>query len=163
MNGGFANAGHSPAAQEDQPLAPDDPRHGTSNGYGNLRCRCDACRTARTDYFREAKIGSYAQNECACGDAKLVAAKRCLRCEHAARTPSHGTEGRYVSRGCRCADCREASRVARAKRRASAAGVCVSGRKPKEQIGDDVSRLCGGGPARDGSGEPTGNSTEGAI
>ena len=28
------------------PLEPDDPRHGTTNGYGNLGCRCDACRAA---------------------------------------------------------------------------------------------------------------------
>jgi hypothetical protein len=31
-------------------LAPDDPRHGTPNGYGNLRCRCEPCRTAWRDY-----------------------------------------------------------------------------------------------------------------
>jgi len=24
----------------------DDPRHGTDNGYSNLRCRCDRCREA---------------------------------------------------------------------------------------------------------------------
>lgn len=38
------------------PLAPDDPRHGTLNGYGNLGCRCDRCRAANTaahrDYMR---------------------------------------------------------------------------------------------------------------
>jgi hypothetical protein len=28
--------------------SPDDPRHGTDNGYKNLRCRCDACRIANT-------------------------------------------------------------------------------------------------------------------
>ena len=27
-------------------LAPDDPRHGTTNGYGNLKCRCRPCRDA---------------------------------------------------------------------------------------------------------------------
>lgn len=30
------------------PLAADDPRHGTSGGYTNWRCRCDACRSAFT-------------------------------------------------------------------------------------------------------------------
>lgn len=29
-------------------LHPDDPRHGTTNGYGNLRCRCAACCRANT-------------------------------------------------------------------------------------------------------------------
>jgi hypothetical protein len=33
-----------------------DPRHGTMNGYGNLRCRCNDCRAANTahqkDYMR---------------------------------------------------------------------------------------------------------------
>jgi len=29
---------------------PDDPRHGTVNGYNNLRCRCDACRFAISVY-----------------------------------------------------------------------------------------------------------------
>ena len=27
-------------------LSPDDPRHGTANGYSNLGCRCAACREA---------------------------------------------------------------------------------------------------------------------
>ena len=27
-------------------LAPDDPRHGTDNGYSNLGCRCQPCRDA---------------------------------------------------------------------------------------------------------------------
>jgi hypothetical protein len=29
-----------------KPLADDDPRHGTRNGYGNHGCRCHACRAA---------------------------------------------------------------------------------------------------------------------
>lgn len=28
-------------------LAPDDPRHGTANGYRNYGCRCEPCRQAR--------------------------------------------------------------------------------------------------------------------
>lgn len=34
-------------------LAPDDPRHGTVNGYINLRCRCAPCREAGSAYQRE--------------------------------------------------------------------------------------------------------------
>lgn len=36
-----------------EPLAEDDPRHGTQNGYTNLGCRCDPCRQAVVDYQRE--------------------------------------------------------------------------------------------------------------
>lgn len=31
-------------------LAPDDPRHGTANGYLNYGCRCDACKDAGAAY-----------------------------------------------------------------------------------------------------------------
>lgn len=34
-------------------LAPHDPRHGTPNGYGNLGCRCGACRAANTAHIAE--------------------------------------------------------------------------------------------------------------
>lgn len=30
-----------------------DPRHGTDNGYVNLRCRCDSCRQAHTEAVAE--------------------------------------------------------------------------------------------------------------
>jgi hypothetical protein len=30
-----------------------DPRHGTHNGYGNLKCRCAACRAANTKHHAE--------------------------------------------------------------------------------------------------------------
>ena len=49
-------------------LAADDPRHGT-NGYYNLGCRCDTCRTAATDYHHSVytKVGI--------GDVEIDAAK----------------------------------------------------------------------------------------
>ncbi len=34
------------------PLPELDPRHGTSNGYLNFRCRCKPCREAYSDYHR---------------------------------------------------------------------------------------------------------------
>lgn len=40
-------------AREREPLAPDDPRHGTMNAYNNYRCRCDACR--QENAFRSAE------------------------------------------------------------------------------------------------------------
>jgi hypothetical protein len=36
-------------------LEPDDLRHGTKNGYGNLGCRCEPCREANTIDMREAR------------------------------------------------------------------------------------------------------------
>lgn len=40
-------------------LSPDDPRHGTQNGYGNLKCRCEPCKKANTNYLRgrQTKLG----------------------------------------------------------------------------------------------------------
>lgn len=32
---------------------PDDPRHGTVNGYSNHKCRCDRCRANWTRWHRE--------------------------------------------------------------------------------------------------------------
>ena len=32
-------------------IAADDPRHGTQNGYNNLRCRCSECREAWRVYY----------------------------------------------------------------------------------------------------------------
>lgn len=34
---------------------PDDPRHGTTGGYGNHKCRCDRCREAWNSHMREYK------------------------------------------------------------------------------------------------------------
>lgn len=70
-------------------LAPDDPRHGTVNGYGNHACRCDPCREAHRKnhaaYMKRVReTGALASD-----DAK------------------HGTSYRYDV-GCRCDQCREA-------------------------------------------------------
>lgn len=35
------------------PLAADDPRHGTANGYSNLKCRCERCTNAWAVWHRE--------------------------------------------------------------------------------------------------------------
>lgn len=63
-----------------------DPRHGTVNGYGNLACRCLACRRAATKQHREYL-------------ARVRTEGRVLS--------EHGTETAYAS-GCRCDVCREA-------------------------------------------------------
>lgn len=72
-----------------KPLPPDDPRHGTVNGYGNHGCRCEDCREAhRLNHARYMekvrKTGQLAGNE-----------------------TRHGTSYRYDV-GCRCDECREA-------------------------------------------------------
>lgn len=60
-------------------LAPDDPRHGTDNAYGNLGCRCDPCKEAHRVY----------------------------QLARGSRYP-HGTAARYSLGGCRCDACKGA-------------------------------------------------------
>lgn len=69
-----------------KPMGADDPRHGTTNGYGNLGCRCDACKEANR-----------------VGHAKYMAQARAHRRE----LGEHGSSLRYDT-GCRCDECREA-------------------------------------------------------
>lgn len=97
-------------------LQPDDPRHGTVNGYGNHACRCDRCRTAHTTYLREGGRGSYKKDPCPlCGQPKSLVSTYCQACYYDLVASTHGTESRY--KDCRCDLCREASRVARQRRR----------------------------------------------
>lgn len=72
-----------------QPLSPDDPRHGTQNGYGNLGCRCDRCK--------EANRLNHA--------AYMAKVRRTRHLAHG--DVQHGTSYRYDV-GCRCDDCRGA-------------------------------------------------------
>ena len=66
------------------PLAPDDPRHGTVNGYSNLKCRCSECRSAWATYQRRAS------------------ARRAI----APDDPRHGKATTYTNYPCRCTECR---------------------------------------------------------
>lgn len=68
-------------------LAEVDPRHGTVNGYTNLRCRCESCRAIWTAVTR---------------------ARRSQRPPLAPDDPRHGTDNGYVNFKCRCKDCRAA-------------------------------------------------------
>lgn len=71
-----------------QDLAPDDPRHGTTNGYGSLGCRCAACREANRINHKAYMKRVLANKQLAMG-ADVV----------------HGTSYRYDV-GCRCDECR---------------------------------------------------------
>jgi hypothetical protein len=69
-------------------MTPDDPRHGTVNGYTNLKCRCKSCRRAWAD---------------------AAIRKRKARASRLSATPvEHGTESTYTNWACRCAECRAA-------------------------------------------------------
>lgn len=78
------------------PLAIDDPRHGTTNGYSHLGCRCDDCRAASNAY-RLARRGAGMK----------------------ADDPRHGTTNGYNNNGCRCDACRAAWAVEQAAHAAS--------------------------------------------
>ena len=102
-------------------MRPDDPRHGTANGYSNLGCRCSECCAAQTAYAKERGIGGYMTIPCPkCGTGMWYYAKMCRGCRDRLREAPHGSEGRY-SRGCRCDDCRRAATTARRLRRQKAA------------------------------------------
>ena len=78
-------------------LAPNDPRHGSTNGYKNLGCRCAPCTTAwaayLADYRRRKRTGGpVATTGPTCDPAK-----------------AHGHSG-YVNYGCRCDVCSAAKR-----------------------------------------------------
>ena len=97
-------------------IAADDPRHGTSNAYTNLGCRCDACREAKTEYVRSRQIGAYRRRPCpVCWKPMTYGARMCDTCLRS-WTPAHGTESCY-RRGCRCDECRAAAASARRRRR----------------------------------------------
>ena len=71
-----------------------DPRHGTSNGYNNLRCRCEPCRDAWNTYFV---------------DYLYRTGRRRPWPEYVASLPRTHGAARYNA-GCRCDDCRRATR-----------------------------------------------------
>lgn len=83
-------------ARPRKPLLPDDARHGTTNGYRNLRCRCDRCRAAATK------------------DKQMWQA---VRASLSPDDPRHGSLNAYQNYGCRCAACTEVQRVGHLKSR----------------------------------------------
>lgn len=76
---------------------PDDPRHGTDNGYVNHGCRCELCTATNT---------------------VTVAQDRERRAMVEVPEHVHGTPNGYVNYKCRCDDCREAYNADARERRA---------------------------------------------
>lgn len=62
-----------------------DPRHGTINGYSNLRCRCPKCRSAQ---------------------AACMAQQRAAKAGHPIPAHVHGTANGWNYYQCRCDACR---------------------------------------------------------
>jgi len=63
-------------------LADDDPRHGTYNGYSNLKCRCDPCTAANTKNCAEQRHKRAANGPpCTyCNDEGQYAKGLCSKC-----------------------------------------------------------------------------------
>ena len=85
----------TPPARKVKPLDDDDPRHGSVNGYNNLKCRCDECRAAnaayRLDWLRRRGHNPIDDDD-----------------------PRHGTIGGYTNYSCRCDKCRAANNAQQA-------------------------------------------------
>lgn len=114
------------------PLPPDDPRHGTWNGYCNYACRCDPCkaagaaypRTKRTtprgplaeDDPRHGTVQAYGYWRCRCpscvaaeqASAKAAKARRLAEMSAREDDPRHGKRSGYTY-GCRCIPCTDAA------------------------------------------------------
>jgi hypothetical protein len=63
-----------------------DPRHGSDNGYSNLRCRCQQCRQAWARTYQK---------------------RRQRKRSEPTPVDAHGTVSGYSYWGCRCAKCTE--------------------------------------------------------
>ena len=65
---------------------PEDPRHGTFNGYSNLLCRCDSCKAAAKEVNAIAKVERFTRPK-------------------TGKEHWHGTYNGYHNYNCRCGPC----------------------------------------------------------
>lgn len=122
----FINARSKLKCRAEMQADENDPRHGTTNGYG-LGCRCERCRDAMRMYSKNYSITHreqiaqrqhryYRQHK---DDIKFRNfdryAKAKARLESNPDDPQHGTRTGY-NYGCRCERCSEASRTYNKKR-----------------------------------------------
>ena len=75
--------------REHLPLDEHDHRHGSTNGYVNLACRCARCRRAQADYVNDAR-------------------ERRRRLGLKPGDRRHGTPNGYTNWMCRCRECLDA-------------------------------------------------------
>ena len=75
-----------------------DLRHGTVNGYSNLRCRCERCRAAWTAYVTLYRLPGVTQRRAAQERGETYVTAKGI---------THGLTG-YQSHSCRCDVCRRA-------------------------------------------------------
>lgn len=98
---------------------PPELRHGRPSDYVR-GCRCPECQAARRVAERERRwraAGVVPTAPCPeCGDVMSPAGLNSHRSARHGWRPPHGGESRYAA-GCRCAECREAARVARTRYR----------------------------------------------
>jgi len=78
----LCKAARSGSRSAPRPLTPDDPRHGSANGYRHFGCRCERCRAA------------------------AVAERQALKGTLPPGDPRHGTANGYLRYSCRCDLCR---------------------------------------------------------
>lgn len=98
---------------------PDDPRHGTTNGYG-VGCRCDRCRVAMKRYsgryfkeneelIKEKRRLYYRNNKANVRKSQVKRYEEYVyQMQQDPNDPRHGTRTGYTY-GCRCDKCKAAS------------------------------------------------------
>lgn len=84
----------------------DEPWHGTNTGYVNRKCRCDACKAARSEHVKAKRVESVQKLQ-----------QRSDR-DGRGQTLQHGKEWLYNQGKCRCEACRMAASTARKERAA---------------------------------------------
>jgi hypothetical protein len=75
-----------------------DPRHGSTNGYVNLHCRCTDCRKAWAQEYLEARD------------------RRAARLKLDPTLAVHGRASTYTNWKCRCEPCTKANNADKLKR-----------------------------------------------
>lgn len=81
-------------------ISKNDPRHGTSNGYGNLNCRCKKCKAAWAAHI------------------SIMTANRKKKLKKDPTLVPHGRASTYTNWGCRCKPCTKAANEDRRERKA---------------------------------------------
>lgn len=137
-----------------------DPRHGTYNGYGSHKCRCELCRAAGTKFSREDRASltppppddprhgletTFTRYGCRCSPCMAAAVSgRNARPKAKRRVivpgdgdRAHGTAAGWVHHKCRCKPCRDAKAESQAAYRARRALRLPKTRKRRDHYPSD--------------------------